>query len=81
MGQIVTHTVTTNSLCWQIFSVDIKLPYFDVVIPLATLFLWIFSFPLLNPFMFASFKEDDASKEPWHIKRFHMLKADFWGEI
>lgn len=26
--------------------------------------------------MFVSFKEDDASKEAWHIKKFHMPKAD-----
>lgn len=28
------------------------------------------------PFMFVSFKEDEASKEAWHIKKFHMPKAD-----
>lgn len=32
-------------------------------------------------FYVVSFREDDASKEPWHIKRSHVPKADFSGKL
>lgn len=75
-GSNPNHTVITDSLRWQTASIEVKLPYCVVVIrrTRASVFPPFF-FPLA-PFMFVSFKEDDASKDAWHIKKFHMPKAD-----